>query len=736
MWLRLILSFALFVWALAVLFPGNSVAIRRGLDLSGGTSVILEISPAALAKTSEGRAEQLKKLEEIMRRRVDTFGISEPVLRRRGNSQLEVQLPGISTEDHGNLIDTIKKPAKLEFRLLHENAFRDIFSILPPAGYEWIAPAPMPGTPESTRPMAVLVRDRAELSGNAVKSAHAVINSAGGYEVSLQLTAEGARLFERVTRENLGKPLGIILDGKLYSAPVIRSIIGDGRASISGNFTAREARNLAGVLNNPLDFELLVGKVSEIGPTLAKEMQAKSVKAAAIGCALVTAIMIGVYALGGVMAMLSVVLNVLTILGVLATIGATMTLPGIAALVLTVGMSVDANIIIFARMREELRSGKSPADAIIGGFNRAFRTIFDANLTTLLATIVMAICGTGPVRGFGIIFAVGVGSTLFSTLIFCRGLMEFGVKVLKIRHIFFPPFRRNFEINFMAWRNGAFLFSGLLLVGGFVTMVARGKNLYAIDFTGGEEMTITYTGEFALEDVHMAAGAVGIKEVIPFVQKSGMEGRELKVQTPAGTGATLLAKLQESLPQCGFQLQRQISTGSSISSALRWNALISVTLALFVIFGYMAIRFNARFGISAVTAIVHDVWVSVGVYALLGYQFNASTLAAILMIIGYSVNDTIIIFDRIREDGGCSSQGELTNVINRAINSTLPRTLLTSLTTLVAAAALFIWGAGAAKDFALLFLIGVFVGTFSSIFIASALLPLMDHGRRREAMGA
>jgi SecD/SecF fusion protein len=725
MWFRLAFSFALFIWSLAVLLPGNRAAIRRGLDLRGGTSITLEISADALAKTSEGRAEQLKKLEEIMRRRIDAFGVSEPIIRRRGSAQLEIQLPGTHAGTDGTLIDTIKKPAKLEFRLLHEHAFKDIISIMPPVGYEWIDQTPNDGVSGSAKPVPVLVRDKAELLGNAVKSAHAVINSSGGYEVSLQLTADGARLFERITRDNLGKPLGIILDGKLYSAPVIRSVIGDGRAAISGNFTAQEARNLANVLNNPLDFELLINEVSEIGPTLAKEMQAKAVKAAYIGCGLVAAIMVGVYAFGGLMAVLSVALNVLTILGVLATIDATMTLPGIAALVLTAGMSVDANIIIFARMREELRSGKSTAEAVAVGFKRAFRTILDANLTTLFAAIVMAICGTGPVRGFGIIFAIGVVSTLFCILVFCRGLMEFGVKILKIQHIFFPAPRWNFEINFMKWRNVAFLFSGLLLLGGLGAMVTRGKNLYAIDFAGGEEMTIAHTGKFALGDIYAAAGEVGIQEVIPAFQKSGAKEKELKVQIPTGTGALLLAKLQESLPQCEFQLQRQTSVGSTISAALRWNALISVSFALLVIFAYMAVRFRACFGISAVVAIVHDIWVSVGIYALFGYQFNASTLAAVLMIIGYSINDTIIIFDRIREEGGCANGG-LMNTINRAINRTISRTLLTSLTTLVVAIALFVWGAGAAKDFALLFLIGILIGTFSSIFIASALLLVMD----------
>jgi SecD/SecF fusion protein len=728
MWFRLTFSLALFIWSLVVLFPRGHAAIRRGLDLCGGVSIILEISPDALAKTSDGKTEQLKKLEGVVRRRVDAFGISEPIIRRHGNAQLEIQLPGMSATSNENLIDLIKKPAKLEFRLLHRSAFRGMIDIIPPAGYEWIDLVSGDGMPNVDGPRAVLACRKAELLGRAIKSATAVITQTGGYEISLQLTMDGAQIFERVTRENLGQPLGIVLDGKLYSAPVIQSVIGDGRAAISGNFTAKEAMDLANVLNNPLDFELIVSGVSEIGPTLAREMQAKSVKAAYIGCGLVAVIMVGVYAFGGIAAMVSVGLNVLIILGVLATIGATMTLPGIAALVLTVGMSVDANIIIFARMRDELRAGKSPAEAITGGFKRAFRTILDANLTTLFATIVMVACGAGPTRGFGITFTIGVVSTLFCALIFCRGLLEFGVKVLKIRHIFFPTFRRNFTINFMGLRNAAFLFSGLLLVGGLMAIVIRGKNLYAIDFAGGEEITIAYSGEFALGDIYSAAEAIGIKEVIPAFQKSDGAGEELKIQIPTGAGVPLLAKLQESLPQCEFQLQRQTSVGSAISAALRWNALISIVFALLVIFIYMAIRFNARFGISAIIAIIHDIWISIGIYAILGYQFNAPTLAAVLMIIGYSINDTIIIFDRIREEGHCAHEN-LMDIINRAINSTLSRTMLTSLTTFVAAGALFVWGAGAVRDFSLLFLIGILAGTFSSIFTASALFYLMDSRR-------
>jgi SecD/SecF fusion protein len=725
MWLRLIFSFVLFIWTLAVLFPGKCVAIRRGLDLCGGTAVTLEISHDSLAKTSDGRAEQLKRLEEIMRRRVDTFGISEPILRRRGDSQLEIQFPGTAVGTDTNLIDAIKKPAKLEFRLLHENAFRDITGFIPPDGYEWIDQAQTRMALESEKPMSILVRNRAELLGNAVKSAHVIINSTGGYEVSLQLTADGARLFERVTRENFGKPLGIILDGKLYSTPVIRSIISDGQAAISGNFTAQDAKNLASVLNNPLDFELSVGEIHEIGPTLAKEMQLKSIKAAKIGFGLVGGIMIGIYAFGGIAAMLSVALNALSILGVFVTIDGTMTLSGIAALVLTAGMSVDGNIIIFARIQEELFLGRSTVDAIALGFKRAFRTILDANLTTLFAAIVMAIYGAGPIRGFGIIFAIGTVSTLFCTLVFCRGLMEFGAKVLKIRHTFYASFRQNFGINFMRWRNAAFLFSALLLTVGMVTMVVRGKNLYAIDFTGGDEITFSCAEEFALEDIYAVAENVGIREIIPVLQKSNTKAKELIVQVPAGTSQLFAAKLQELLPQYGFKQLRQTSIGGSISAALRWNALISVTVALLIIFLYITVRFNAYYGISAVVAILHDIWISIGIYALLGYQFNAATLAAILMIVGYSINDTIIIFDRIREEENHTGE-QLINVVNRALNNTFSRTLLTSITTLVAAIALFIWGAGAAKDFAVLFSIGVFTGTFSSIFIASTILFLIN----------
>jgi SecD/SecF fusion protein len=718
MWLRLALSLALFIWALGVLLPWSRCAIRRGLDLRGGLSVTLEIAPDALAKTNVERAQQLKRVEEIMRRRVDAFGVSEPLIRPRGDSQLEIQLAGFFNGADGGLIDVIKKPAKLEFRLLHPDAFRD-GCIMPPSGYEWVDYVESGKQTRQSRPTHVLVRHGVELSGNAVKCASAVVNSYGAYEVSLQLTAEGARAFERITGENLGKPLGIVLDGQLYSAPVIRSVISDGHAAISGNFSAKEAMDLANALNNPLDFELHETEIYEVGPTLAGEMQSKSLRAAWIGCVLVVTIMVAVYALGGIVAVLSLALNLLLILGMLATIGATMTLPGIAALVLTVGMGVDSNILMFARMREELRGGKSLSDSLEGGFARAFTTILDANLTTLFTALILAFCGTGSVKGFGIVLAVGVVSTLFCALVFSRGAMEFLTQVLGMRRIFFPWPSVGYRINFIRWRRPAFLLSAVLIIAGISSIAIRGEKIYAIDFTGGEEWVISYAEKPALGDISAAATAAGIREVVHSFQKS-IDGtqEQLKVQVPTGCGNALLTQLRKSLPQCHFQVQRQTSIGSSVSAALRWNALISLAFALLGILAYVAVRFELSFGLAAIGAIVHDILVTVGVYSLLGHQFNAPMVAAILMVVGYSINDTIIIFDRIRE-GLTNSTGKLYDIINAAIGGTLSRTLLTSLTTFVAAAALYLWGAGVVKDFALLFIIGILTGTFSSIFIAS-----------------
>jgi SecD/SecF fusion protein len=714
---------------MAVLFPWNGDVIRRGLDLRGGMAVTLEIAKESLADNGAERKNQLKKAEEIMRKRVDALGISEPLIRIRGDSQIEIQLAGVFAGGDSNLVDVIKKPAKLEFRLLHNEQAAGGNS--PPLGYELIPCESQGEGAEEMGPKFATVRRISELGGGAIKRAGATVNSYGANEVSLEFTGEGAKKFEQITRRNVGKQLGIVLDGKLYSAPLISSVISDGKAVISGHFTRKGATDLANVLNNPLEFELRVAEMHELGPSLADEVQRHAVNAAIIGSLLVMLFMVLCSAVAGLVTVLSIVLNVLIILGILVTIGATMTLPAIAALVLTIGMGVDANIIIFARMREEMFRGKSMHDAIGQGFKMSFSSILDANLTSLLSAIILAFYGVGPIRGFGIILAIGVLSSLFCSIVFTRGFLELIVDVFHCDFLFFPYKRRKKIINFMGIKWPCAALASAAVAMGILAMAIGGKDVCGIDFRGGEEYVLSYDEKPPMETIFRAAEMAAIGEIIPSFQRSikGDGCEELKLQVAAGKGIALLSQLNQLLPQCHFSVQRQTSIGASLSAELRKNAAISIAMSLLAMLIYLTVRFRIGFAVGAIVAILHDILVTAGVYVLLGHQWSAPLIAAILMVIGYSVNDTIVIFDRIREELTRHPERKLHGTINDAISKTLSRTLLTSLSTFLAAISLWIFGAGVIRDFSAIFSIGILVGTFSSIFIAS---PIFYWFHRKE----
>lgn len=720
--------------AIPQLLKQSQASLRQGLDLKGGLSVTLEIAPEAIAENAYERNKQLEKVQEIMRRRIDGLGVAEPVIRSRGNSQVEIQLAGIFSKDNPDILNVIKKPAKLEFRLVSPepvalNSDGSVARI--PAGYEVL---PYEITNSRTGEVVetrVYVKKIPEITGKAVKTAAVMMNPYGGFEISLEFNDEGAKRFERVTQQSIGKQLGIVLDGKLYSAPVIRSVIPNGRASISGQFSQTEAIDLANVLNNPLEFELRVAEVYELGPSLAEDVRTNSINAAILGTGLVILFMLGYYTLAGLVAVLSVGLTVAIILGIMAMINATMTLPGVAALVLTIGMSVDANILIFSRMKEELAEKKNLRDSIKSGFEKAFSTIFDANLTTLLTAAILMAYGTGPVKGFGVILGIGVIATMFSALVFSRGLLEFLEHYCSVSRIFPNFFSKVPHFDFMKWRKPAFITSWSIILIGLGVMVFRGNGIYGIDFTGGNEMVFSFAEKPSLQSIYDIAERENIGEVSPSFQMSLGEGVErLKVQTREGYGATFAAALQEQLPEAQLTLLQETHIGSSVGESIKWNAVVALLLALLGILLYIAFRFEIGFAMGAIVSTIHDVLITLGIFVMLGHQFSAPMVAAILMIVGYSINDTIVVFDRIREELPRLPKLSLAEVINYATNHTLSRTLLTSITTFMAALSLYIFGAGVVTDFALIFIIGILTGTFSSIFIATPVFYWWHRGNR------
>ncbi len=719
--------------------------VRLGLDLQGGVAFTFKVNENDLAGDVYERQEQLAQAVNIMLDRVDAFGVAEPIVRLKGENGIEVQMPGISTRNNPDVVDTLKAPAKLEFSTVHRT----------------ISPAPMVEAPLGYFRMAQEIEDPKTgriydqpyfvkrvplMTGEIIREAFAAANEFGGYRILLRFTSDGDDQFARVTREiaqenqrtgTIGQ-LAIILDGTLYSAPSVREEIRGG-AEITGRFSQREAVELANVLNNPLEVGLELDEMYEVGPSLAADSRDASLLAGYLGAALVVVFMIFIYRVAGIVAVAAVVLNIVFVVGTLASFGATVTLPGVAALVLTIGMAVDANILIFERIREELRFGKTLHTSLVSGYDKALSTIVDANVTTLITASILIWLGTGPVKGFGVTLAIGILASMFCALVVTRWILELLVNLGIVRRLMVLQLLKPTDYPFLNLRKSAPAISVSIVVLGIVYFASQFDNVFGIDFLGGDEITVNFQEKLSSRDIESIAAKEGLGEVTTLYQRMIGTGTEvLKIQTGESLGAPLFSALQQQFPDAGLDLVGESRIGASVSGDVKTSAFVSVGVALFGILLYVALRFEIGYGIGAVVATVHDVLMTIGIYVLLGQalgwgsgQFTAPMIAAILMIVGYSINDTIVVFDRIREELTLNPDLTLRQVVDMSINRTLSRTVLTSVTTLLATSALYIFGAGIVNDFALVFIIGIFTGTFSSIFIASPVFFWWHKGDRR-----
>ena len=714
--------------------------LRLGLDLKGGVGVTLKIDQSEQDQLNQfEQAEQLKDAIEIMAERLDGMGVAEPVIRARGEDAIEIQLAGLSTKDNPEVIDAVKKPARLEFRRVHPDLEPDITpKNRYPIGYEVLAEEIEDHRSGEVYERRQFVKLIPEATGEIVDDAFASQTQAGGYQINLVMTSEGADTFRQVTERMVGEPLAIVLDGKLYSAPTIQGVLSR-NAQITGSFSQREAIELANVLNNPLAVELRVDEMYEVGPTMAADARESSVSAAKWGAILVVAFMLVYYFLGGLVAVVSAIINVIIVLGVLASLGATLTLPGVAALVLTLGMGVDANILIFERLREELRAGKSIKNATSGAFDKVTSTIVDANVTTLITASILVWLGTGPVKGFGVTLAIGICASIFCALVVTRFMVDFLVHRVGVSKVLGLDLLPEKKLDFFQFRKPAFIASWLLVLAGVISVVIHHDNILGKDFTGGDEMTVNYSERVDTSDIMKVVDEQELGDVTVLYQSLIGEDREvLKVQTPFDQARSTLVILQSAFPSAGLEEAGINQIGASVSQNIQWNALLSVLCALGGIMLYVALRFEVGYGVGAVVATIHDVLMTIGVFVICGEldlfvsgQFTAPMLAAILMIVGYSINDTIVVFDRIREELDLNPGTDLRTIINLAISRVFSRSLLTSITTLLAAVSLYVFGAGVINDFAFVFIIGILVGTFSSIFIASPVFFWWHKGDRR-----
>ena len=714
--------------------------LRLGLDLKGGVGVTLKLDESAQSSlNSYEKEEQLKDAIEIMGNRLDGRGVAEPVIRPVGDNAIEIQIAGLSTKDNPEVLEELKKPARLEFRAVHETLRPDTTPKEDyPIGYEVLSEEITDRQTGDVYERRLFVKMIPEATGEIVKEAFITQTPTGAFQVNLEMTSEGADILEAVTKKLINKPLAIVLDGKLYSAPTIQDVLSK-NAQITGSYSQREAIDLANVLNNPLSVELRVDQMYEVGPTLAEGTRASSINAATWAAILVVGFMVLYYFLGGLVAVFSSMVNVVVVLGVLASLDATLTLPGVAALVLTLGMGVDANILIFERIREELRAGKSIQNAVSGAFGKVTSTIVDANVTTLITALILYGLGTGPIKGFGLTLAIGICASIFCALVVTRFLVDFLVYRLGITKILGLNIFPEKKLDFFQFRKPAFAASWLLVIAGVVSIVIHHDNIMGIDFTGGDEMTVSYEERIDIGELQAATKALDLGEVNPVYQNLIGEDREvLKLQTRFDQSRAVLSALQDAFPGAGFAEVGVAQIGASVSSNIQTNALLSVLAALGGILLYVALRFEMGYGVGAVVATLHDVLMTIGIFVLCGQfglfvsgQFTAPMIAAILMIVGYSINDTIVVFDRIREELELNPGTDLRSIINLAISRVFSRSLLTSITTLLAAVSLYVFGAGIINDFSFVFIVGIVTGTFSSIFIASPVFYWWHRGDRR-----
>lgn len=673
---------------------GAARNIITGLDLAGGVSITYQ-TVGDEAPSAEDMSDTIYKLQQ----RVQQYS-TEAQVYQEGDNRINIEIPGVT--DANKILEELGKPGSLQFTL----------------------------------------QDGSEvLTGTDVELAEAKVSQDNlknrKYVVELVLTSEGASKFATATSENIGNPIYIIYDGNVISAPTVQTAITGGTAQITGMANQEEAERLASSIRiGSLSLELEELRSNVVGAQLGEKAISTSLIAGAIGLAIVILFMAVVYLVPGIVAGISLLIYTALMLVMLNAFDITLTLPGIAGIILSIGMAVDANVIIYARIREEIAIGKSVQGAIQTGFKKALSAIVDGNITTLIAALVLGMMGTGSVKGFAQTLAMGIILSMFTALVISRLLVNafyaLGVKDEK----YYGRQKERKTINFLGKKNLCFIISLVLILAGPVAMgifsSSEGKALnYSLEFMGGTSTNVTFNEDFSIEDIDA--------KVKPVVQ--GVTGdADIQTQKVAGTKEVIIKtrelslderqSLNEALKE-NFDVDESLITAESISSTvsneMRSDAVIAVVVATIFMLIYIWFRFkDIRFATSAVLALVHDVLVVLAFYAISRISIGNTFIACMLTIVGYSINATIVIFDRIRENlKGMSKKEDLAEVVNRSITQTLTRSIYTSFTTFIMIAMLFILGVPSIREFALPLIVGVVCGGYSSVCITGALWYVM-----------
>ncbi len=599
---------------------------------------------------------------------------------------------------------------------------------------------------------------KAPLEGDVITDARQSLDQATRPSVSMQMNASGAKKWRKLTAANIGERIAIVLDNYVYSAPNVNGEIPNGNSEISGNFSIEEAKDLANVLKaGTLPAPTRIVQEAIIGPTLGAEAQKQGAISILAGLGLVVLFMVFYYARGGFVANFALLFNIFFIMGILAQLSAALTLPGIAGIVLTIGMSIDANVLIFERIREELRNGVALREAVSSGYRKAFSSIIDSNVTTFLTAAILYSFGQGPVKGFAITLMIGIGSSFFSAVFITRVIVEQWLRKkgdasnLNFKTRFSAGLLSNMNIDFMSKRKRAYITSGIIISIGLGLLFVNGLN-FGVDFKGGRSyvvkfdqpvvastiktgLTSTFEGSGTEVKTFGANNVIKITTSYEVTDESSEMDAKVKNLLVAGlseiTGQMFIADGSK-VDETHFSILSSEKVGATIADDIKKDSMKAMLLSLIVIFLYIVVRFRKwQFGLGAIVALFHDTLLVLSAFAiagLFGYSFEIDQvfIAAILTIIGYSINDTVIVFDRIRENVNLHTSSDRMDIFNSAINSTMNRTVITSLTTLAVVLVLLIFGGAVLRGFSFALVIGVLVGTYSSIFIAAPIVLDLD----------
>lgn len=703
---------------------GSAKNIHTGLDLSGGVSITYQ------AKEKNPGKEEMSDTVYKMQKRVEQYS-TEAQAYQEGDNRITVEIPGVTDAD--KILNDLGKPGSLCFI---EQTDKDGNENFVPGEDNYVLARSL----EEIREAGSVVlegTDVADAQGGAYQKED---GSSREYAVSLKLTDEGKKKFAEATEANVGKQIAIIYDNSVLSAPTVQEAITGGQAEINGMEDVEEAQNLASYIRiGSLSLELEELRSSVVAAQLGEEAISTSVTAGAIGLAIVILFMIFVYRIPGLVAAIALILYTAITLITLNAFDITLTLPGIAGIILGIGMAVDANVIIYARIQEEIAEGSSVRTAIKSGFSKAFSAIVDGNVTTLIASVVLMGLGSGTVKGFAYTLALGIVVSMFTALVVSRLVMNAMYAVGIQDEKFYGRAKKRKSINFVGKKNIFFIISLVLILVGPVSMMIHQKTdgsilNYSLEFSGGTATTVTFNENMDIKKIDsevtpVVEAVTGDKNVQPTkvvgTNQVVIKTRALSQDEREALNNTMVEKFD-----VDETLITSESISSTVSSEMRQDAFVAVLVATLCMLAYIWLRFkDIRFAGSAVLALVHDVLVVFAFYALARVSVGNTFIACMLTIVGYSINATIVIFDRIRENlKRKGSRADLTEIVNESITQTLTRSIYTSLTTFVMVAALFIMGVSSIREFALPLMAGIICGAYSSVCITGALWLVMKQG--------